>query len=349
MVKRLLVLVVIITFFLPVFLMAGGNPEADNRKTSTTSNYITVTDYTGANIDINLPVKRVISINSGLSEIIGALECTNLMVGRDSFSTFPSSLRHITAVARNSSSPNMEMMLSLEPDLVIADLMFDKSKRKILESRGIPVIIESTSNPSRLPVIVNNFGKIFEKEERASSIMAILEDTLGIVEDKILELEVDFPDKPVVFYENRKPYKSASKKTGHHQFIVLAGGINIAADEPVRSPKLNPEYIVDKNPDVIIRRVSGDITSDAMEVMLKSIYQRPSLKTVNAVINRRVFIVKSDLFISLRYPIGVATLASLFYGKDLYKTSGLFENYIVAIYGEEEWSKIRETYVYPES
>ncbi len=347
MTKRLLIFV-IIALTLPAFLMAGGKHEGIIADIPSSSNYITISDYTGVEIKIDLPVKRVISINSGLSEILGALKCTELLVGRDSFSTFPSTLRPIKAVARNSSSPNMEMMLSLEPDLVIADLMFDRSKRKILEARGIPVIIESTSNPARLPSIVNNFGKIFGKEDRADYIMSILEDTLDKVENKILAVEDTSQGKPLVYYENRKPYKSASKKTGHHQFIVLAGGINIAADEPISSPKLNPEFIVDKNPDIIIRRVSGDISTEAMDIMLKSIYERPSLRTVSAVVNRRVFIVKSDLFISLRYPVGVATLASLFYKTDFSEVDKLFNSYITDIYGAGEWSKIKETYVYPE-
>jgi len=345
MINRLLFILILI-ISLPVISMAGGKSEVATSVDKSLGNYITVKDYTGKELIIEQPVTRVISINSGLSEILGALECTNLMVGRDSFSTFPSSLKYVQAVAKNSSSPNMEMMLSLEPDLVIADLMFDKSKRKIFESRGIPVIIESTSNPERLPVIVENFGKIFNKSDRANYIMSALTDTLSIVENGVLKLEIE--DKPVVYYENRKPYKSASKTTGHHQFIVLAGGINIAADEPVSSPKLNPEFIIDRNPDIIIRRVSGDITSNAMKVMLESIYDRPSLQTVNAVIKKRVYIIKSDLFISLRYPVGVAYLASLFYGIDFIDINSLFKNFITAIYGNNEWSRIRETYVYPE-
>ncbi len=347
MINRLLFILIII-IFLPVISMAGGKSEVETSVDKSLGNYITVKDYTGKELIIKQPVTRVISINSGLSEILGALECTDLMVGRDSFSTFPSSLKYVQAVAKNSSSPNMEMMLSLEPDLVIADLMFDKSKRKILENRGIPVIIESTSNPERLPFIVENFGKIFDKSDRANYIMSVLKDTLSIVGKGILEFEVEDKNKPIVYYENRKPYKSASGTTGHHQFIVLAGGINIAADEPVSSPKLNPEFIIDRNPDIIIRRVSGDITSDAMKVMLKSIYDRPSLQTVNAVINKKVYIVKSDLFISLRYPVGVAYLASLFYETDFIDINSLFKNYITAIYGNNEWSRIRETYVYPE-
>ena len=350
MLLKRLFLPVIIFAVLPAFLSAGGNSETDAAGVASGGSVV-VTDYTGKEVSIRQPVQRVVSLNSGLSEILGALECTDRMVGRDNFSTFPSPLKYIQSVARNSSSPNMEMLLSLEPDLVVADLMFDKSKREILENRGIPVLIESTSNPERLPLIVENFAVIFDKQERADVVMDILASTLSEVEFQIRTVEERGIPRPLVFFENRKVYKSANSSTGHHQNIVLAGGINIAADEPVTSPKLNPEFIVEKNPDVIIRRVSGDIDADAMELMLRSIYERPSLQSVKAVRNKRVYIIKSDLFISLRYPVGVAFLSKLFYGDELagFDTEGLFKKYIDELYGPDEWTHIRETYVFPES
>jgi iron complex transport system substrate-binding protein len=353
MLLKRLFLPVIIFAVLPAFLMAGGNSEtaaAGDSSAEISGSSVVVTDYTGKEVSIRQPVERVVSLNSGLSEILGALECGDKMVGRDNFSTFPSSLKYIQSVARNSSSPNMEMLLSLEPDLVVADLMFDKSKREILENRGIPVLIESTSNPDRLPLIVDNFARIFDKQERAGLVMGILNSTLSEVESKIRSLEERGIPKPLVFFENRKVYKSANSSTGHHQNIVLAGGINIAADEPVSSPRLNPEYIVEMNPDVIIRRVSGDIDADAMELMLRSIYERPSLQSVKAIQEKRVYIVKSDLFISLRYPVGVAYLSRLFYGDELsdFDVDGLFQDYITELYGPDEWKHIRETYVFPD-
>jgi len=340
---------VIIFVILPALLMAGGSNEIDAVGVDS-GRSVTITDYTGREVTIGQPVERVVSLNSGLSEILGALECTDKIVGRDNFSTFPSSFMYVQSVARNSSSPNMEMIFSLEPDLLVADLMFDKSKREILESRGIPVIIESTSNPERLPVIVDNFARIFEKQERAEYVMNVLEDTLSEVETRIQALYERGVPKPLVFFENRKVYKSANSQTGHHQNIILAGGINIAADEPVSSPKLNPEFIVEKNPDVIIRRVSGDIDADAMGLMLKSIYERPSLQAVRAILDKRVYIVKSDLFISLRYPVGVAYLSKLFYGNNLadFDVDGIFQEYISKIYGPDEWEHIREIYVFPD-
>lgn len=345
---------------LTTLLFAGGSQEGGVEKEESgqmqavesetkSGQTITVTDKKGVEVVIEQPVERIVSINSGLSEIIAALECAERMVGRCSYSTFPSSVRSVFVVGKNSSSPNMERIFELEPDLVLADAMFDESKREILNGRGIPVLIESTSDPDTLPDLVRKLGRIVQKEERAEEIVEIVEDAMAEIQAAIESAQKAGAENPVVFFENRKPYKSASAKTGHHRFIELAGGINIAEDEPVRSPELNAEYIVQRNPDIIIRRVSGDWGDEALEKMLQSIYERPSIKSINAIQNNNVYIIKSDLFLSLRYPAGVSYFAHWFYpdALDNLGPAKIHERIVTELYGREEWEQLLETYVYP--
>ncbi len=346
--KKILLLTIFI-FSAGVLFSEGKQEEDGGKKSGQRGQTITVTDSKGIEAVIEQPVERIVSVNSGLSEIIAALDCADRMVGRCSYSTFPSSVRSVFVVGKNSSSPNMERIFQLEPDLVLADTMFDESTREILNGRGIPVLIESTSDPDSLPVLVRKLGKILRKEERAEEVVSIVEEAISVIQAEVQSAQEAGAEKPVVFFENRKPYKSASAKTGHHQFIELAGGINIAEDEPVRSPELNPEYIVERNPDVIIRRVSGDAGDEALEKMLRSIYERPSLKSIKAIQNSNVHIIKSDLFISLRYPVGVSYFARWFYPDapdDLYPKK-IHERIVTELYGKEEWEKLLEPYVYP--
>ena len=331
---------------------AQGN-KSGARQEAAEQDTITVTDSKGVEVTITRPVGKIVSINSGLSEIVAALGCAERTVGRCSYSTFPSKMREVFVVAKNSSSPNLERILQLEPDLVLADRMFDESSREMLNNRDIPVLIESTSNPDTLPDLVRKLGKVLGEEDRAEEVIRIASETIEDVHEAVEKAQQQREGLPVVFFENRKVYKSASKKTGHHMFIELAGGDNIAKDEPVRSPELSPEYIVQRDPDVIVRRVSGDAGPDALEKMLKSIYNRPSLQSVQAVENENVHIIKSDLFISLRFPVGVAYYASWFYpellgtGAEDFDPSRIHRNYVTNLYGEEEWEKTNETYVYP--
>ncbi len=324
-------------------IMAQGRSEP-----RVSLNAITLTDVEGHDVVVDLPVNSLISLNSGLSEIVAALYASERIIGRDSFSSFPSFLNKIPVVGRNSSGVSMESIMTLQPDLILADAMFDESHIEILRKQGIPVIIESTSNPLRLALIIRNIGRILQVEERAQQIIAVIDETLGDVDMAVEGLGLSDEEKIVVFYENRKSNKSVSALSGHNFFIRHAGGINIAAEESVEFPELSPEYITMSNPDVIIRRVSGDMPRKAMESMRQDIMLRPHLRSVNAVKNHRVHIVKSDLFISLRYPVGIAYLASLFYpdrfGLD---PQQIYRRYVTMLYGEAEWGRMDEIYVHP--
>ncbi len=323
-------------------LFASGPTEV-----SASDSSLSLTDASGEKISITLPVNRIVTLNSGISEIFGAFGAADRLVGRDSYSTFPESVRRLFVVGRNSNSPNMEYLLSRNPDLVIADLMFDGGNRKKLESMGIPVLIVSTSNPDALPDLVQDVGRILEEPERAKEIISIMNQTLAEIQDRLTGIADAGRTK--VFFENRKPYKSASSVTGHHRSMELAGGINIAANEPVASPELNPEFIIAKDPAVILRRVSGDVDTDTLCTMRQALMERPGLVSTQAVREGRVHVIKTDLLISLRFPIGVLYYASWFYPQrfsDIDQEEYL-KKYVVKLFGPDEWSDTHERYVYP--
>ena len=325
-----------------------GRSPAEASAAEESGDFVTVVDSLGRTVRVALPVESLVTMNSGLSEVVAALGAADLAVGRCSYSTFPSSMRRVPVVGRNSSSPSMEMIVALEPDLLIADAMFDEGKIETLEKQGTAVIIESTSNPERLPVLVNNLGRVLQKEEKAGELLEFVNETLNRVKESVAALNAQGVPQPPIFFENRKANKSASALSGHDIFISSAGGRNIAADEPVKYPLLSPEFIAVENPEVIIRRVSGDIDEEAMEAMRQTILDRPSLENVRAVLDDRVYVVKSDLFISLRYPVGVAYFADLFYPGLLdFDPDEIHRSFVETVYGRDEWERVRETYVHP--
>ena len=331
---------------------AAGNTAAGGRDSGEfaggSAPVVTVEDSKGVTVAVRQPVESIVSINSGMSEILAALGAADRITGRCSYSTFPSTVRECFVVAKNSSSPNLESILRMEPDLVLADAMFDESARDLLANRGIPVMIESTSDPEYLPELVEKIGRVIGEEDRAAEVLAAVTEYEAEVGDFVAAAQAAGAEKPPVYFENRKTYKSTNRSTGHHRSIELAGGINIAADEPVRSPVLSPEYIVRRNPEVIVRRVSGDAGPDALGKMLETIYNRPSLQSVDAVAEGNVHIIKSDLFIALRYPVGTAYFASWFYPEHTgLDPEDLHRRLITSLYGGEEWEKVLETYVYP--
>ncbi len=310
---------------------------------------VTVTDSRGHAVEISRPVRRIICLNSGLSALVAALGASDRLVGRDSFSTFPSSLERVPVVGKSSGHPNMELIVGARPDLVLADTMLNEEQRAGFTALGIPVVMEVTSDTERFFTVLENLGLVLDAEEQAERIAAHLRGLIGLVEERVERLRSTGTDMPKVFFEAFREYKSASARSGNHRPIVTAGGRNIAAAEPARSPVLSPEYILQKNPDVIVRRISGDAGRRQMRDLREEIMGRPGLGATSAVRTGRVHVIKADILLSLRYPIGLLTYARWFHPEAFADIDPREEHrrLVETFFGEEEWSRVDEIFAFP--
>ncbi len=342
--KKIIISGVVVFLLISIFVGCSNTVVLGNKKDT-----VIIIDATGAVVEVPYPVERIVSMNSGLSALIAAFDEGDKIVGRDTFSTFPSSLISVYVVGKSSAHPNIELIFDQRPDIVIADTMFSESTREKIEAAGIPVIIESTSDPDRIFFIIRNFGLILNKKEKAEEIIEYMESYLNIVYERVAELESEEASFPLVYFENRHDYKSASGESPNHKPIASAGGINIAVGEPVPSPRLSSEWILEQNPDVIIRRMSGDAGLGEMKAMREGIMTRLGLKDTKAVKEGSVFTIKADVLLTIRYPIGLLYYAKWFNPEKFsdIDPSAVHKELVDKFFGEEEWGKIKEVFIYP--
>ena len=327
-------------------ILSGCGPE--KAPVAPTGKEVTIIDQTGKHVEISVPVERIVSINSGMSALICAFGDGDKIVGRDSYSTFPSSLKDVLEVGKSSASPNIELILEKHPDVVLADTMLKDDMREKLESAGVPVLTDTTTDLETLIPLIRKIGLILDKEEKADEIVGFIEHYSNIIDQRIAGLKTD--EKPLVFFERRNPYDSASASSSYNKPLVAAGGINIAADEPVSLPKLSAEWVLERNPDVIVNRISGDDTLEEMAALRDEIISEPGLAEVNAAKEGKVYIVKSDVFLSVRYPVGLLYYAKWFH-PDLFHDidpSAVHKELIEKFYGKEEWQSITEEFAFPQ-
>jgi len=348
-VKKRTILLLLIVLAAASGLYAGGQTENPEPASKIDKPLFTFIDGKGNESVFYHEIERIVVVNSGLSALLAALQQSDKIVGRDMFSSFPSSLRTKKVVGKSSAYPNLELILGSKPDVVMADAMFDDSVAEKLAALGIPVLIESTSNPLKTKELVTRYGDLLDCEERAAEICAWLDEADSRIAGLIETARVNGENAPVVFFENRKNYKSTSKKSSTHQYLELSGGVNIAADEKVSSPTLSPEFIVEKNPNVIIRRVSGDLTADTMAGVRDNILNRPGLSATQAVSTERVFVIKADLFMTIRYPSALFYHASWFYPETFRNEDPeeFNKELINFMFGDGEFEKTNEAFAYP--
>jgi iron complex transport system substrate-binding protein len=276
---------------------------------------VTIVDATGAQVNVTLPVERIVSLNPGLTEIICALDCEDRIVGRDEKSVFPASVSEKPVVAQNSYDPNLEVLLEMEPDVIVADSMLSYNTEALqkLESAGLPVVIEEPSNVSRVKIVTSHFGLIFGKEEKAEEINDYITSYENLVNERVKDLTSS--EKPAVFLEWYQTWQTFAEGSAGNEVIVNAGGVNIASGITPSAPTLSPEYVVEKNPDVIIRMISGDLIGNltGFEATRSELLNRVGLSEVTAVKEGKVYVYDPIVLEGIRYPVGLLYWAKWFH------------------------------------
>lgn len=258
---------------------------------------ITITDGTNRTITITVPVQRVISINSGLTQMLCALGVKDKIIGRDESSTLPSSILNVTVVGGSSYDPNVEVILELEPDIIFADSMltYNDGAMNQLETAGIPIFISDTSDPepekhSNVTNVdfscdlISKLANIVGGENTAEEYIQYVQHYNNLVKERVATLTQS--DRPKVMLEWYAPYNTFVTPA-----LDQAGGINIAENQTTYGPVLSAEFVMEQNPDVIIRMIAstGHLESD-FKIMRDEILSRPELSEVNAVKNKAVYI-----------------------------------------------------------
>ncbi len=268
---------------------------------------VTVTDGAGNTMTISLPIKRIVSLDSGITEILCSMGVQNLIVGRTTSCTMPPSIQNVTSLGENDYAPNVEATIELNPDVIFASSMlpYNPTAYEQLKGSGIPVyIVDTTSpepvNPSELTKdelyaspttidfacgLMQNLTTIVGHQEQVTQYVDWAQSYNKLVKDRIYTLEPEQQAK--VFLEwYGYPYQTFVTQT-----VYQGGGINIAENQSVFSPILSPEFVVEQNPSVIISLISST-THDTNDFIAarNDIMSRATLQDVDAVKNGRVYI-----------------------------------------------------------
>jgi iron complex transport system substrate-binding protein len=250
---------------------------------------LTVTDGLGRKVTLNGLPQRIISLAPSNTEILFAIGAGDQVVGRDQPSDFPEEAKNVTDIGPTFDALNTELIVSLDPDLVLAAEINPPEQVKQLEDLGLTVYY--LNNPATLEEMYGNLELVAQMtghQEEAATLIESLKARVAAVDEKIAPIS----SRPAVFYEldatdPSKPY-TAGKGTFITQLIERAGGYNIASDLE-GYPQMSLEQVVAADPAFIIL---GDARYG---VTPESIAQRPGWENLSAVKNGQVLPFNDDL------------------------------------------------------
>lgn len=287
---------------------------------------IAVTDSYGRQVKVPSPPKRIVSINNNVTEMICALGEIDRIAGVSDSDDFPPSVKGKEKVGPPF-TPSVERILELKPDVVFA---YGPSggpalKRELadkIEAMGIPLVYIDAYKPESFSSDVRTLGRILNREEEAERYIALVDKYRKLVEERVGKLK---PEERVrVYLEGRTgDYVTYGQKSGGHQRIVMAGGANIAGNEPIPYPRVNAEWVLRQNPQVILKEVMskrvpigyGVTETEALKEMREAMMKRAGWDQLDAVKNGRVYLISTDLSASPRDVITLCYMAKWFYPK----------------------------------
>ncbi len=259
-----------------VFLSCGGKtdkPEADNT--------IEITDYYNRKTSIRPNPQRVVSLSPGISELIFALGRQASLVGRTDYCTYPEEVKRIKSVG-GISDANVEMIIALKPDVVIASSMVNRQTVERISHSGIPVVsLPERKNVEGVYQTINILGRIFCEQSRADSLVRSMQDGIDRIRRQNRG-EVRPKVYYVVGFGSSGDY-TAGGNTYINEMIELAGGKNIA--ENARNWSFSKEALFADQPDCIIIRNED----------LKTFVNTSPYNKLKAVRENRVFGIESSL------------------------------------------------------
>ncbi len=190
---------------------------------------------------------RIVSLAPSITEILFAIGSREQVVGVTEFCDYPVEAKQKPKVGY--SRPNLESILALQPDLVMAPRAFLRADLLAkLEQLKVPTFIVDPQSFEEIPIRIQTIGRILDRAASADTVAMAMRERIAGVRSKTESLA----RARVLYVLNSQPLITVGPGSFIHQAIGLAGGSNVAAHATVPYPHLNMESVLKEDPEIIV-------------------------------------------------------------------------------------------------
>jgi iron complex transport system substrate-binding protein len=243
------------------------------------------------------PPQRIVSTAPSITELLYALGLGDRVVGVTRFDRYPPEVQSKPKIG-DYTSPNLEAIASLKPDLVIIQTNPVQLAQK-LQTLRLKVLEIDQENIAKL---YNSF-RVVGEATGASAQAARLVDSVRSQLDAIRTRTARLPRTRIMFVVGRTPNRLdglivVGRTSYLNEIIELAGGENAFRDAVAAYPEVSLEEVLARNPEVIVDM--GDMSdtvadTEAHKRDVVALWGR--LNSVAAVKQKRVHAVTADVFV----------------------------------------------------
>jgi iron complex transport system substrate-binding protein len=235
-----------------------------------------VTDDRGVTVTLAGPPQRIVSILPSLTETVCELGYCARLFGVDRYSNYPESVKALPKVG-GGLDPNVEAIVALRPDVVLMAKSARVGER--LEALGIKVVALEPKSHADVQRVILKLGELLEVADTQRIWRAIDAGVSAAAQS----VPANVRGAKVYFEVNQGPY-AAGESSFIGETLARLGAKNIVPAKLGPFPKLNPEYIVRANPDLIM---IGQRSADGLQ-------QRPGWQSIRALREQRVCLFSTE-------------------------------------------------------
>lgn len=237
---------------------------------------VVVTDDRGRSVQLPAVPQRVVSILPSLTETVCALGRCDRLVGVDRYSNWPHSVQALPTVG-GGIDPSIEAIVALQPDVVLMSAASRAAAR--LEALGLRVVVLEPRNHADVQRVIQVLGRLLAVSD-ADRVWRVID---AGVQAAAQSVPPAARGTRVYFEVSRGPY-GAGPSSFMGETLTRLGADNILPAALGPFPKLNPEFVVRADPDLIMvgaRSVEG-------------LTERPGWAALRAVRDERICVFPVD-------------------------------------------------------
>ena len=205
---------------------------------------LTLTDDRGVTVTLAATPQRIVSLLPSLTETVCELGQCHRLVGVDRYSNFPAHVRGLPQVG-GGIDPNIEAVVALKPDVVLIATSSRGAQR--LEALGLKVLAMEPRSAADAQRVMGKLGQLLEVPDAQRIWRAIDAGVAAVVQS--------LPPSAKgtrVYYEVSSGGYAAGTTSFIGETMARLGLQNIVVPALGPFPRINPEYVVRANPDLIM-------------------------------------------------------------------------------------------------
>jgi iron complex transport system substrate-binding protein len=234
------------------------------------------------------PPQRIVSLGPVITEMIYLLGADDRLIADTVYCNVPEAAKTKIRIG-TVLQVDLEKIISLAPDLVLANPMDSEKQLDMLRRMGIRVVqFDNPATFEKICAMMDELGRLLGREDKARAVIA---EAKAAVES-VMACTRRLPPRSVFIQIGMNPLHTSPEGTFIHEYITFSGGINVAAHE--KSGNFSREKVLEADPDVILISGMGTDTAGA-EQEKKTWLGYSSLKAART---GEVYVIDSEILCS---------------------------------------------------